>query len=104
MTRTVNVNGLPTAEVGVPEIVPVVPLVSSVRPGGKAPLVTVNAYEPSENGTPPATGMEAVYAVPTVPLGNVAGPVKVRAGAETVRVNALDEDDPMLSIAVIVKE
>ena len=55
------------AVVGVPVIAPVAPF--SERPAGKLPAVTLNVYEP----VPPVALTVCEYAVPTVPLGNVAG-------------------------------
>ena len=55
------------AVVGVPVIAPVAAFSDS--PAGKLPALTLNVYEP----LPPVALTVCEYAVPTVPLGSVAG-------------------------------
>ena len=83
------------AVVGVPVIAPVPAF--NERPAGKLPTETLNVYEP----VPPVALTVCEYAVPTLPLGRVAGFTAI-AGL-MVTAYACEPVAPKPSVAVMVK-
>jgi hypothetical protein len=89
--------------VGVPDMSAVAsPLALSVRPGGKAPLDTVNVY----GGLPPVARTVWLYGIPANAGGSVAGLTVIKGQRETTGITmeyGLLPGQPLASVAVIVK-